>query len=41
MTTSIPEAPGSGRNWDYRFCWLRDAFFVVRALNGISEVATM
>ncbi len=41
MTTSIPEAPWSGRNWDYRFCWLRDAFFVVRALNGLSEVGTM
>jgi GH15 family glucan-1,4-alpha-glucosidase len=41
MTTSIPEAPHSGRNWDYRFCWLRDAFFVVRALNSLSEVATM
>lgn len=41
MTTSIPEAPGSARNWDYRFCWLRDAFFVVRALNSISEVGTM
>jgi GH15 family glucan-1,4-alpha-glucosidase len=41
MTTSIPEAPDSGRNWDYRYCWLRDAFFVVRALNSISEVATM
>ncbi|MBE7939751.1 MULTISPECIES: glycoside hydrolase family 15 protein [Ramlibacter] len=41
MTTSIPEAPGSQRNWDYRYCWLRDAFFVVRALNSISEVATM
>ncbi|HYF43531.1 MAG TPA: glycoside hydrolase family 15 protein [Ramlibacter sp.] len=41
MTTSIPEAADSGRNWDYRFCWLRDAFFVVRALNSISEVATM
>ncbi|KQT12436.1 glucoamylase [Ramlibacter sp. Leaf400] len=41
MTTSIPEAANSGRNWDYRFCWLRDAFFVVRALNSISEVATM
>ena len=41
MTTSIPESPDSGRNWDYRFCWLRDAFFVVRALNSLSEVATM
>lgn len=41
VTTSIPEAPGSGRNWDYRFCWLRDAVFVVRALNSLSEVGTM
>jgi hypothetical protein len=38
MTTSIPEAPHSGRNWDYRYCWLRDAFFVVRALNSLAEV---
>lgn len=41
MTTSIPEAPNSGRNWDYRYCWLRDAFFTVRALNSLSEVGTM
>jgi len=41
MTTSIPEAPNSGRNWDYRYCWLRDAFFVVRALNSLSEMGTM
>jgi GH15 family glucan-1,4-alpha-glucosidase len=41
MTTSIPEAPGTGRNWDYRHCWLRDAFFVVRALNSLAEVGTM
>ncbi|MDF1486453.1 glycoside hydrolase family 15 protein [Ramlibacter sp. H39-3-26] len=41
MTTSIPEAPGSQRNWDYRYCWLRDAFFVVRALNSLSEIGTM
>jgi len=41
LTTSIPESPDSGRNWDYRYCWLRDAFFVVRALNGLSEVGTM
>ncbi len=41
MTTSIPEAPHTQRNWDYRYCWLRDAFFVVRALNSLSEVGTM
>lgn len=41
MTTSIPEAPYSQRNWDYRYCWLRDAFFVVRALNSLSAVRTM
>jgi len=41
MTTSIPEAPGTARNWDYRYCWLRDAFFVVRALNSLAEVGTM
>lgn len=41
LTTSVPEAPDSGRNWDYRFCWLRDAFFVVRALNSLSAVRTM
>ena len=41
VTTSIPEAPFSERNWDYRFCWLRDAFFVVRALNALSDLETM
>ncbi|MGE3147658.1 MAG: glycoside hydrolase family 15 protein [Pseudorhodoplanes sp.] len=40
-TTSIPEAPGSGRNWDYRYCWLRDAYFVVKALNRIGATKTM
>ena len=38
MTTSIPEAPNSGRCWDYRFCWLRDAYYVVRALNRLGAV---
>jgi len=41
VTTSIPEAPGSGRNWDYRFCWLRDAYFVVQALNRLGVTRTM
>jgi len=41
MTTSIPEVANSGRNWDYRYCWLRDAFFVVRALNRLGVVSMM
>ena len=40
-TTSIPEAPGSIRNWDYRYCWLRDSFFVVHALNRLGATQTM
>ncbi len=34
-TTSIPEAPGSGRTWDYRYCWLRDAYYVLGALRRL------
>ena len=41
QTTSVPEAPGSGRTWDYRFCWLRDAYFVVHAFNRIGASRTM
>ena len=41
VTTSIPESPDSGRNWDYRYCWLRDAYFVVNALNQLGVTATM
>jgi GH15 family glucan-1,4-alpha-glucosidase len=41
LTTSIPEAPGSERNWDYRYCWLRDSYFVVNALNQLGATRTM
>jgi len=41
LTTSIPEAPATERNWDYRYCWLRDAYFTVNALNRLSTTRTM
>jgi GH15 family glucan-1,4-alpha-glucosidase len=41
LTTSIPEAANSGRNWDYRFCWLRDSYFVLQALNRLGATTTM
>ncbi len=41
VTTSIPEAAGTGRTWDYRYCWLRDAYFVVNALNRLGATRTM
>jgi len=41
MTTSIPEAADSGRNWDYRYCWLRDSYFVVNALNRLGATEAM
>ena len=41
LTTSIPEAPNTQRTWDYRFCWLRDAYFVIRALNRLGATHSM
>lgn len=41
MTTSIPEAANTVRNWDYRYCWLRDSAFVVRALNRLGATRSM
>ncbi|HZB63619.1 MAG TPA: glycoside hydrolase family 15 protein [Microvirga sp.] len=41
LTTSVPEAPHTGRNWDYRYCWLRDAYFVIQALNRLGTTRTM
>jgi GH15 family glucan-1,4-alpha-glucosidase len=40
-TTSIPESAGSGRNWDYRYCWLRDAYFTVQAMNRLGATGAM
>ena len=40
-TTSIPEFPASPRTWDYRYCWLRDAYFVIKALNRLGATQTM
>ncbi|HRN88657.1 glycoside hydrolase family 15 protein [Hyphomicrobium sp.] len=40
-TTSVPEAPFTQRNWDYRYCWLRDAYFVIMALNRLGATQTM
>lgn len=37
LTTSIPESPGSGRTWDYRYCWLRDAFYVLGAFELLGQ----
>jgi len=41
LTTSIPEAVDSGRNWDYRYCWLRDSYFVIQELNRLGATRTM
>jgi GH15 family glucan-1,4-alpha-glucosidase len=41
ITTSIPESANSGRNWDYRFCWIRDTYFTVQALNRLGATRTM
>jgi len=38
LTTSIPEHAGSERNWDYRYCWIRDAYYTVQALNRLGAL---
>ena len=38
LTTSVPEHAGSQRNWDYRFCWIRDAYYTVQALNRLGAL---
>ena len=39
LTTSLPETIGEERNWDYRFCWIRDASMVVRIMNGLGHLS--
>lgn len=36
-TTSLPESPGSTRNWDYRYCWMRDTYYTLSAFNNIGH----
>jgi len=38
MTTSVPEHADSGRNWDYRYCWIRDAYYTIQALNRLGAL---
>lgn len=40
-TTSLPEHPGSGRTWDYRYCWLRDSYFTLHALERMGHSEEM
>ncbi|MGH7442328.1 MAG: glycoside hydrolase family 15 protein [bacterium] len=41
LSSSLPEAPGESRNWDYRFCWLRDAYFSLGALRSLGHFEEM
>ncbi|WP_298526357.1 glycoside hydrolase family 15 protein [uncultured Christiangramia sp.] len=37
-TTSLPETIGEERNWDYRFCWIRDASMVIKVMAGLGHI---
>jgi GH15 family glucan-1,4-alpha-glucosidase len=36
-TTSLPESPGAGRNWDYRYCWMRDTYYTLNVFNHLGH----
>ncbi|MFC4872863.1 glycoside hydrolase family 15 protein [Negadavirga shengliensis] len=36
-TTSLPESPDSGRNWDYRYCWMRDTYYTLNVFNHLGH----
>jgi GH15 family glucan-1,4-alpha-glucosidase len=40
LTTSLPETIGEVRNWDYRFCWMRDASMVIRVMTSLGHMDT-
>ncbi|MDD5456220.1 MAG: glycoside hydrolase family 15 protein [Candidatus Margulisbacteria bacterium] len=41
VTTSLPEEIGGQRNWDYRYCWLRDAYFTITAFRSLGHYEEM
>lgn len=41
LTTSIPEHDDCERNWDYRYCWIRDSYFTVNALNRCASMGAL
>jgi GH15 family glucan-1,4-alpha-glucosidase len=41
LTTSLPESQDSGRNWDYRYCWIRDAYYVLTAFHNLGHFEEM
>ena len=40
-TTSLPEMDGAGRNWDYRYSWMRDTYYTLNAFNSIGHFEEM
>lgn len=41
VTTSLPETIGEERNWDYRFCWIRDASMVTKVMSSLGHLNTV
>jgi GH15 family glucan-1,4-alpha-glucosidase len=41
VTTSLPETIGEERNWDYRFCWIRDASMVIKVMSNLGHLNTV
>ena len=40
-TTSLPEYPGSTRNWDFRYCWLRNAYYTLKSLHDLGHFSIL